>query len=252
MLTVAVLVASLATQASGQQQQQQPPPVDHSAHGAPQAGGADDCMTAQSKVIVTGTTARTRLQAAQQSNDPAQMRAAVDEALLAVNALLAATEPCRVPQADHGGHSAAAATKPGAPVSPRPQTAAADPHAGHVATAPVAPQKPTSPSKPAAKPADPHAGHTMPAPRANAPRTAPSKPADPHAGHQPAAPSTTAKRLIVFADDPKKLVCATAVDPENAPTTTYKGKAYYFCTNAERLRFISNPETYLKEKGAGK
>jgi YHS domain-containing protein len=34
------------------------------------------------------------------------------------------------------------------------------------------------------------------------------------------------------------------------PTTTYKGKAYYFCSAAERLRFIMNPETYLK--GAGK
>ena len=242
-LNIAVLAASLTLQHA---QAQQPP------------AGADDCMSAQSKVIVTGTTARTRLQAAQQSNDPAQMRAAVDEALLAVNALLAATEPCRVPQADHGGHSAAAATNPGAPVSPRPQTAAADPHAGHVTTSPAAAQqKPTAPSKPAAKPADPHAGHTMPAPRANAPRanaprTAPSKPADPHAGHQPTAPATTATKLIVFADDPKKLVCAAAVDPDNAPTTTYKGKAYYFCTSAERLRFISNPETYLKEKGVGK
>jgi YHS domain-containing protein len=37
--------------------------------------------------------------------------------------------------------------------------------------------------------------------------------------------------------------------PDNAPTTTYKGKTYYFCSAAERLRFIRNPETYLKAAG---
>ena len=91
---------------------------------------------------------------------------------------------------------------------------------------------------PAAKPADPHARHAA-APAA--------KPADPHAGHAappPAKPATTK-----FADDPKRLTCSPPVDPDSAPTTTYKGKAYYFCTAAERLRFILNPERYLKEGG---
>ena len=245
------------------EQQQQPPPVDHSAHGAmPQ--GADDCMTAQSKVSVTGTTARARLEEARQTNDPARLRAAVDEALIAITSLLAATEPCRQTPAMGGmDHSKMAMPGPGAPVSPRPPVAAADPHAGHAmpstpAAKPMPPTaKPTDPhagmnmpaaptkpgAKPAAKPADPHAGMKMPA----APAKPGAKPADPHAGMN-MAPAGGA-----MAQDPKALKCSPPVDPENAPTTTYKGKAYYFCTAAERLRFIMNPETYLKAlKGPGK
>lgn len=119
---------------------------------------------------------------------------------------------------------------------------------------PAAPAKQTAKpaarpaAKPAPKPADPHAGMNMPATAARpaakpAARPAP-KPADPHAGHM-AQPSPSAK----VADDPKKLACSPAIDPENAPTTTYKGKAYYFCSAAERLRFIQNPEAYLKAAG---
>lgn len=233
---------------------QQPPPVDHSAHGAtPQAAGADDCMTAQSKVSATAATARERLETARQTNEPAKLRAAVDEALLAIGALLSATEPCRTapPMAGMAGmdHSAMAAPQPGAPVSPRPPAAAADPHAGM--NMPNAPARPAArpAAKPAAKPADPHAGMNMgtPAKPAARPRATPgakpaSKAADPHAGMAMPSGAKTA-------DDPKKLACTPKIDLDNAPTTTYKGKAYYFCTAADRLRFIMNPEAYLKSAG---
>ena len=135
----------------------------------------------------------------------------------------------------HAGHATAQAAKPA------PTPVAADPHAGHTTTPPSRPAA-TAP----AKPADPHAGHGAPAPPRRATRPQ-SKAAEAHAGHE-----AQARKLVIFADDPKKLVCATAIDPDNAATTTYKGKAYYFCTSAERLRFISNPETYLKEKGAAR
>ena len=52
-----------------------------------------------------------------------------------------------------------------------------------------------------------------------------------------------------YADDPKKLTCDPAVDPESAPTTTYKGKDYYFCSQGERLRFLMNPVRYMREAG---
>lgn len=223
--------------------QQQPAPVDPSAHGTTPQGAADDCMTAQSKVIVTGTSARARLEEARQANDPAKLRAAVDEALIAITSLLAATEPCRRPAAMGGmDHSKMAMSQPGAPVSPRPAVAA-DPHAGM--TMPAPPAKPGA--KPAAKPADPHAGMKMPAAPAKPGAKPAAKPADPHAGMN-MAPAGGA-----MAQDPKALKCSPPIDPENAPTTMYKGKAYYFCTAAERLRFILNPETYLKAlKGSGK
>jgi YHS domain-containing protein len=228
----AVLMAPALTHA------QQPPPVDHSAHAAPQADAADDCMTAQSKVAVTATTALERLEAARQTNEPAALRAAVDEALLALGALLAATEPCRTPAADpHAGHAP--------PRSPAP---AADPHAGHGPPA-------AAPAAPAAKPAaDPHAGHAAPS---KPPAKPAATPADPHAGHAAPAPPKPAAapapkpaaKITPFATDPKQLVCAQAVDPDAAPSTTYKGKTYYFCSAADRLRFIMNPETALKGGG---
>jgi YHS domain-containing protein len=228
---------------------QQPSAADHSAHQTRPADAGAECMAAQSKVAVTATTAQGRLEAARQTNEPAAMRAAVDEALIALGALLSATEPCRTAAPAAGmDHSTMAIPPSGAPVSPRPPAAAADPHAGH--TMPSAPAKPGAKptAKPAAKPADPHAGMKMPATRAKSaakPGTQPApKPADPHAGHA-APPSGSAK----VADDPKKLACSPVIDPENAPTTTYKGKAYYFCSAAERLRFIQNPEAYLKAAG---
>jgi YHS domain-containing protein len=38
------------------------------------------------------------------------------------------------------------------------------------------------------------------------------------------------------------------IDPAKAPSATYKGKTYYFCSAADRLRFIRNPETYVKKE----
>jgi YHS domain-containing protein len=139
---------------------------------------------------------------------------------------------------------------PAAPVTARPP---ADPHAAHATPPPAATTAPGA--KPAAKPVDPHATHAAPPPARS---KATAKPAAGHAGHTatpskpsakpaptPAPPASASK----FADDPKKLVCSPAIDSNNAPTTTYKGKAYYFCSAAERLRFIKNPETYLKAAG---
>ncbi len=207
--TLAVLLSPATAMA------QQAPAVDHSAHQTGSADAGMECMAAQSKVAVTAMAAQGRLELARQTNEPAAMRAALDEALIALGALLSATEPCRLSAPMAGmDHAAMTAQEPGAPVSPRPQT---DPHAGHApATAPAA--KPSA--RPAPKAADPHAGHAV-------------------------TPAASAK----VADDPKKLVCSPAIDPDNAPTTTYKGKAYYFCSAAERLRFITNPEAYLKAAG---
>lgn len=220
-----------------------------------QPAAGDDCMTAQSKVSVTATTARDRLETARQTNEPAKLRAAVDEAMIAIGALLAATEPCRTAPAMAGmDHSTQAAPQPGAPVSPRPPAAAADPHAGMTMGTPAKPAanpRATPGAKPASKAADPHAGMTMPAKPAGKPAAKPAakpagkpgaKPADPHAGMTMPSGAKTAQ-------DPKQLVCTPAIDPDNAPTTTYKGKTYYFCTAADRLRFIMNPEAYLKSAG---
>ena len=186
------------------------------------------------------------------------------------------TEPAVAPAHAH----AAAPPAPGVPAAPpahehpvaapaaQKETPAAttppssvDPHAGHAMPRPASPE---ATAKPVAKPVDPHAGHTATTSKPAA-QSAP-KPADPHAGHAASASKPASKSApkpadthaehtappvaaAKFADDPKKLTCSPAVDPDNAPTTTYKGKAYYFCSAAERLRFIQNPEAYLKAAG---
>ncbi len=47
-----------------------------------------------------------------------------------------------------------------------------------------------------------------------------------------------------MAKDP---VCGMDVDEKNAPATlVYKGKTYYFCTQACKRAFERNPQKYVK------
>lgn len=145
--------------------QQEVRPVDHSAHGQTPRAAAPGSRPAPADVRTAARRTRERLEAARQTNDPAKLRAAIDDALLAMSVLVTA-EPC--------------------------------------ATA-APPQR---------------EGLDVPLPAAT-----------------------------VFATDPAALSCDPAIEPDAAPMTTYKGNPYYFCTAAERLRFITNPERYLREAG---
>jgi YHS domain-containing protein len=169
-----------------------------------------------------------RLEGARQTNDPAQMRAAVDHFANALRDIRTQLAPCAAP------------------------AAAADPHAGHAMpkTAPPAAAG-VSPAKPAAV-ADPHAGHQTPAakaartlpgkPRAAAakPKTttakAPAKTSDPHAAHP--EPAEAKKEM-----DP---VNGLTVDPSTAPKTTHQGRTYYFSSEQSLKQFLENPAKFAK------
>ena len=43
-------------------------------------------------------------------------------------------------------------------------------------------------------------------------------------------------------------VCGMAVDPATAPKSVYKGKTYYFMTDAHKEQFDANPEAYTEGK----
>jgi YHS domain-containing protein len=194
------------------------------------------CVQSQQQAASLAARVNQRLEAARQTNEAAAMRAAMDDlqaALVELRAALQACDPLQVAADPHAGHAMPGTTPAPAPAAPKAPTPV-DPHAGHATPAkPAAPPaaKPGAPvAKPTPKPADPHAGHATPVP---------AKPAAPSA--KPGAPAP--KETI----DP---VCAKKVDPETAPSTTYKGKVYYFCSPADRLKFIRNPETWLK-KGPG-
>jgi YHS domain-containing protein len=242
---------------------------DAAAPGQPPATAAAEvtaCAQAQTVADALLANAYARSESARQSNDPAEMRAAIDASQTTIRDVRAQLAACAKPDAadPHAGHAAPAAT------TPAPPTPAADPHAGHMTTPRPSPAKPAvAPAKPAApiskptapavkQPAlDPHAGHmttpTEPAPKRSAPSTAKpstakpsiSKPPapDPHAGHgAPTTPQSVPDGKVI---DP---VCGLRVDPADAPSTEHGGQTYHFCSTKHRDLFVSNPAKYLPTK----
>src|SRR5262249_22774004 len=52
--------------------------------------------------------------------------------------------------------------------------------------------------------------------------------------------------MVQTAFDPSKLSCSPPIDPSTAPSTSYEGKTYYFCSEAERDEFLKNPKMSLE------
>jgi YHS domain-containing protein len=166
--------------------------------------------------------AMARLESARQSNNAAEMRAAVDHLEGALRDIRTQVTSCCA------------------------DTAVTDSHAGHAT--PGSSQPPSTPAPATQSPAsavDPHAGHAMrPAPAAprsvQTPRPAPGKAerahsADPHAGH---SPQQSEKQM-----DP---VNGLMVDPATAPKTTYQGQTYYFSSEQTRKEFLENPGQFAR------
>jgi len=67
-----------------------------------------------------------------------------------------------------------------------------------------------------------------------------------HAAHTAGA-STTGPSMVMVrtAFDPSKLTCSAAVDRNTAAATRYEGKTYYFCSAADRDRFLTDPKMSL-------
>lgn len=64
-----------------------------------------------------------------------------------------------------------------------------------------------------------------------------------HAGGAGGAPATMV--MVQTAYDPAKLTCAAGFDPRTAATATHEGKTYYFCSPADRDRFLTDPKMSL-------
>ena len=61
--------------------------------------------------------------------------------------------------------------------------------------------------------------------------------AAPPRGKEISQGSPQAKRRIPSA--------SRSVDTQGAEKATYKGKTYYFCSKADREKFLSDPDTYV-------
>lgn len=238
-------------------------PPHQSAAGTPPAALVAACVEAQQQVAGLAAQANRRLEDARQTNNLVQMRAALADLQAALVEIQTRAEQCSPLHAAAQGadpHAASGAPgsmdkriAPGTPVvqpgSTSSAPAAPDLHAAHTAGE----TKETSPAKSASTTADPHTGHATATPKPAASSKRATKPADPHAGHAPAKPaapkpsgsSSTMRPAAKQTLDP---VCGKTVDPATAPNTTYNGVTYHFCSAEDRLRFIRNPETYLKNK----
>jgi YHS domain-containing protein len=249
-LTVALVPAGATAQDQGPQGATPPVPAE-----------LVQCARIQPLVDNIIAAATARLESARVSNDPADMRAAVDHLEAALRDIRAQLTPCSAAAAmtdPHAAHTMPGMQQPGNPTAPatQPSKSGADPHAGHAMPMAPATSKtvPTpKPSAPASTPtADPHAGHGMsgssPAARRAAPahataaKPAAGKPAlppaaDAHAGH--ATEQTSEKQM-----DP---VTGLMVDSTTAPKTTYQGQTYYFSSEQSRKEFLDNPAKFAKK-----
>jgi YHS domain-containing protein len=51
--------------------------------------------------------------------------------------------------------------------------------------------------------------------------------------------------MVQTAYDPAKLACPAGFDPQSAATTVYEGKTYFFCSAADRDKFLTDPKMSL-------
>lgn len=185
--------------------------------GAPQASAEmAQCARVQPVVDSILAAAMARLELARQSNNPAEMRAAVEHLEAALRDIRTQLAPCSSAAAatdSQGGHS-----MPGMPQTP----GAAAP------TAPMDHSNMPMGRTPAAKPGA--ATGTKPA--------APVAPMD----HSKMPMGDEAKPGKVM--DP---VNGLMVDPATAPKTTYQGQTYYFSSEQARKEFLENPAKFAKK-----
>jgi len=181
----------------------------------PTTAAADVTPCAQAQMMVDRllATAMTRLEAARQTNAPADLRAAVDSVQTTVRDARAQLAPC----------------------------AAMQPTAG----APGGHRMPMTPAAPAAKPSDPPMDHSK-MPMGSPSAAKPAKGAKPEALAAPMdhskMPMGKPAEASAQATDP---VCGLKVDPATAPRATHQGHTYSFCSEQHRQLFQKNPAKFL-------
>jgi YHS domain-containing protein len=60
-----------------------------------------------------------------------------------------------------------------------------------------------------------------------------------------AAGSSPTTAMVQTAYDPAKLTCPAGFDPAQAPSATYEGRRYYFCSTEDRDKFMTDPRMSL-------
>ena len=181
--------------------------------------------------IITG--AMTRVESARLTNNPAEMRAAVDQLEAALRDIRAQLAPCAAEEAAAGHTMPGLPPAPAAPAAPMDHSkmpmGAAKPGAA-AGTKPVTPAAPMDHSK-------------MPM------GDKPAAKSGAGAGTKPAAPMDHSKMPMGEAQPGRVMdpVNGLTVDPATAPKTTYQGQTYYFSSEQSRKEFLENPAKFAKK-----
>jgi YHS domain-containing protein len=165
------------------------------------------------------------IETARQANDPAKMRAAIDElqnSLAAIRANLLAVSP--------------ASTSEQMPMTPASPSTMDHSHMNMPGMSPPRKSPPTSEAKPSGKTETGDSHMEMPGmpPAPAKPQTKSSSASKADVEQPPAAAKTR---------DP---VCGMEVETKSAEKAAYQGKTYYFCSRADKEKFLADPEKYVK------
>ena len=213
----------------------------HSMGGAPTGEGA--CLAHAKESLRIVDNANRRLEEARQVNSPPKMRAAVSELQAALGEIRTQLSLCVEPAAGGSGapgmegmdHSRMGQERPDALKSGKPPSGEMD----HSKMGHEKPAVPKSEKPPSGEMDHSKMGHEKPA----APESA--KPPSGEMDHskmgkaKPAAPSATQAKKPV---DP---ICFKEPGSQATEKATYQEKTYYFCSRADREKFLSDPEKYV-------
>ena len=233
---VMVLVALLAGAGVGLAQHE-----GHSMGDTPTGEGACGAHAKESLRIVDN--ANRRLEEARQVNSPPQMRAAVSELQAALGEIRTQLSLCVGPAPGGSGtpgmegmdHSKMGQKKPSPPTAQKPASGEMD----HSKMGEEKPAAPKSEKPPSGEMNHSKMGHEKPA----APES--KKPPSGEMDHskmgkaKPAAPSATQ------AKEPVDPICFKEPGTQATEKATYQEKTYYFCSRADREKFLSDPEKYV-------
>jgi YHS domain-containing protein len=160
-----------------------------------------------------------------QANDPAKMRAAIDElqnSLATIRANLLAVS--------------SAGTSEQVPMAPGPPGAMDQSHMNMPGMSPPPKSPPASEAKPSSETKMGHPHRDMPgmSPATKKSETKSGSSSKANVGQAPAPGNM------------KDPVCGMEVETKSAEKATYQGKIYYFCSKADKEKFLADPGKYLK------
>jgi YHS domain-containing protein len=215
----------------------------HQVAGAPTGDGA--CIAHAKESLRVLESANRRLEEARQTNSPQRMRAAMDELQGALGQLkthlLLCAEAVSGAQMDEGMQGTDHSAMPGMQGMDHSGTAVTGTNNSKMSMPDIAPP-PKSPAPPGKRTEMDHSQMDMDQSKMSMPgMNAPAKKADPAS----ASPEGKEMSQVSPQTNTKDPVCGTEVGTRATEKATYQGKTYYFCSRADREKFLSDPARYV-------